>query len=581
MLWQHASNGLRRKELRTRQPPTARELGLAQQAAPGQCCAHLGQASALHGPLLLRAKRVTKHPAPGPAPMGVGVTASCCPAQPRGQRRKCLSRHITRLPAEPSTIQRGGCNAPDPSLRGDAASGGGCPERAHGLGEGAAALPRQAAQRPILCSAAESPREAGWPAAPPGTRLEIKACPCPVLAAPDLPRQWAPVMVGGSHQRVDARQRVVGVIQGIEQLGDAIVGLAVPVEADADGSAVGKRNAVVWPGLPLGDPSPASRQPLAQQPCPGTLVCPWAPAPEPSPLQVLGSLLPSSGLDRADAAARSRAGHGPQEPWLGLCWEHAASSCARGWGSSCSTPATAGAEGSREPDARGAQCPRVPGTEATRPAKQITRIAAAQLPIKPAPRLIPRWGGMSRALPGPPSSPVSPQPGGSRPPCSLVCGMGPSQTRTPPGHLGSSPTLPLMHWATSCQALCLPSSASPLGGVSARRPRSRVLPCGGTRAPCNHTAQPDTPMARRSCLLGWWVQILLPGTSITSSSLSPAPARCRQWQLQFCGRCRLVQDPRPGTAAWAPPRLAPPTTIARGLRCLTAGHGAARDQGGS
>lgn len=41
------------------------------------------------------------------------------------------------------------------------------------------------------------------------------------------------------YQRVDAGQGVVGVVQGVEQLINPVVGLAVPVEADTDSRAAG------------------------------------------------------------------------------------------------------------------------------------------------------------------------------------------------------------------------------------------------------------------------------------------------------------------------------------------------------
>lgn len=43
------------------------------------------------------------------------------------------------------------------------------------------------------------------------------------------------------YQGVDAGQGVVGVVQGVEQLVHPVVGLAVPVEADADGHAGAER----------------------------------------------------------------------------------------------------------------------------------------------------------------------------------------------------------------------------------------------------------------------------------------------------------------------------------------------------
>lgn len=42
------------------------------------------------------------------------------------------------------------------------------------------------------------------------------------------------------YQRVDAGQGVVGVVQGVEQLINPVVGLAVPVEADTDSRTVGR-----------------------------------------------------------------------------------------------------------------------------------------------------------------------------------------------------------------------------------------------------------------------------------------------------------------------------------------------------
>ena len=55
------------------------------------------------------------------------------------------------------------------------------------------------------------------------------------------------------YQRVDAGQGVVGVVQGVEQLVDAVVGLAVPVEANADGRAAGREGT---PGQRGGTRSP-------------------------------------------------------------------------------------------------------------------------------------------------------------------------------------------------------------------------------------------------------------------------------------------------------------------------------------
>lgn len=47
------------------------------------------------------------------------------------------------------------------------------------------------------------------------------------------------------YQGVDAGEGLVGVVQGVEQLENPVVGLAVPVEADANGRTVGREGALV------------------------------------------------------------------------------------------------------------------------------------------------------------------------------------------------------------------------------------------------------------------------------------------------------------------------------------------------
>lgn len=47
-------------------------------------------------------------------------------------------------------------------------------------------------------------------------------------------------LYSATYQSVDSRQRVIGIVQGVRQLVDAIVGLAIAVETDADRGAVDK-----------------------------------------------------------------------------------------------------------------------------------------------------------------------------------------------------------------------------------------------------------------------------------------------------------------------------------------------------
>lgn len=51
--------------------------------------------------------------------------------------------------------------------------------------------------------------------------------------------------MGPPYQGVDASEGLVGVVQGIEQLENAVVGLAVPIEADANGCAVGREGTLM------------------------------------------------------------------------------------------------------------------------------------------------------------------------------------------------------------------------------------------------------------------------------------------------------------------------------------------------
>lgn len=87
-----------------------------------------------------------------------------------------------------------------------------------------------------------------WQHRTPGSLQPDASLPS-ALIKPQVENQCDPGGCGGGrmggdpaprpYQRVDAGQGVVGVVQGVEQLINPVVGLAVPVEADTDSRAAG------------------------------------------------------------------------------------------------------------------------------------------------------------------------------------------------------------------------------------------------------------------------------------------------------------------------------------------------------